>query len=94
MVLGCSGVADDALDMAREAVRIAELGMSLSENPDDIARQLLADSRTVLSEVQAAHAQRAVKGGEQEGYSGELLQGTRSEEVKQEGAEGNAERGT
>lgn len=91
MVLGCSGVADDALDMAKEAVRIAELGMSLLENPDEIARQLLADSRTVLSEVQAAHAQRAVKDGEQEEDPGELFRGTKSEEAKQERAEEKAE---
>ncbi|PPJ59667.1 hypothetical protein CBER1_01230 [Cercospora berteroae] len=89
MVLGCSGVADDALDMAKEAVRVAELGLTLID--DDLAKQLLADCRTVLAEVEAAHTQRAA-----EEDLDELVEEAESETAEQEdgdGAKGNAEEG-
>lgn len=86
MILGCSGVAEDALDMAKEAVRIAELGMTLCDdpaNPSTTATQLLADARTVLAEVEAAHAKRATESADQEDV-GELVREAGSETAKQQ----------
>lgn len=53
MVLGCSE-APDYLDMAKEAVRIAELGLSLCTTPGEFENQLVTNCRTVLREAQAA----------------------------------------
>lgn len=56
MILGCSDD-EDGLDMAREAVRIAELGLKSCSNPGELEEQLLADCCTVLTEVQAYRAE-------------------------------------
>ncbi|CZT20722.1 uncharacterized protein RCC_06580 [Ramularia collo-cygni] len=52
MVIGCSN-APDHLDMAKEAVRIAELGRSRCVSPGDFENQLVADCREVCRGAQA-----------------------------------------
>ncbi|KAF2210313.1 hypothetical protein CERZMDRAFT_86062 [Cercospora zeae-maydis SCOH1-5] len=54
MIIGCS-IDPDFLDMAKEVVRIAELGYSLCDNPGDFERALVRNCKEVLEEAQAAY---------------------------------------
>ena len=53
MITGCS-VEPDFLEMAEEAVRIAELGFSRCKDPGETEMQLVADYKTVLKEATEA----------------------------------------
>lgn len=73
MILGCS-TAPDYLNMAKEAVRVAELALSRCDSPGEFENQLVADCRTVCREAQAAFdaargsaTSASVKNGEQNG---------------------------
>lgn len=54
MVLGCC-IDPDFLDMAKEGVRIAELGYSRCNNPGDFERTLAHSCKHVLEETHAVH---------------------------------------
>ncbi|KAF2171478.1 hypothetical protein M409DRAFT_18594 [Zasmidium cellare ATCC 36951] len=53
MMLGC-GEGPDSLDMAKESVRVAELGLSLCEEPGELEKNLVKDCKKVLEEAQEA----------------------------------------
>lgn len=53
MVLGCS-TEEDFLDMAKEGLRVAELGLSRCSESGETEHQLVAACRKVLKEAQEA----------------------------------------
>lgn len=65
MVLACAAE-EDSLQMAHEAVRIAELGFSRCTNPGEVERQLVEDARTVLRQTQEAQEEEEEEGEEAE----------------------------
>jgi hypothetical protein len=64
IILACS-LKDDYLEMAEQAVRIAELCCS-TENPVDLEKNLLRDCQTLLHQAQEVHDDRIKQQQEEE----------------------------
>lgn len=72
MVLGC-GDSPDFLDMAKEGVRVAELGYSRCTDPGELEKNLVEDCKVVLGQAQQAFDEQGedTEGGDDDG--GELV---------------------
>ena len=87
MVLACAAE-EDSLEMAHEAVRIAELGYSRCTNPGEVEKQLVEDARTVLKQTQEMEEAAEEADEEAEDEAEDEAAGTEGAVTEGAGAEG------